>query len=89
MSRLDQAFINDMQALRLLRDELALHANLLKADLRDRWHKLEADMDVLREHVERAKVAAEDSGKQTEAAIKTLIGSLRSGYSEIKNALKL
>lgn len=87
MSRLDQAITNDLLALRLLRDELSLHATLLKADLKDRWHKLESDMDVLREHVERAKVAAEGTGKEADAAIKTLIGSLRSGYAEIKNAL--
>lgn len=89
MSRLDQAITNDLLALRLLRDELALHATLLKADLKDRWHKLEADMDTLREHAERAKVAAEGSGKQAEAAIKTLIDSLHAGYADIKKAISL
>lgn len=89
MSRLDNAISNDLKALRLLRDELALHTALLKAELKDRWHKLEADMDVLHEHVERAKVAAGDSRKQAEAAAENLIRSLRTGYADIKRALSL
>lgn len=89
MSRLDTAINNDLKALRLLRDELALHAALLKADLKDRWRELEAQMEVLHEHVERAKVAAGDSGKQAEAALENLIRSLRTGYTDIKKALSI
>lgn len=89
MSRLNTAINNDLNALRLLRDELALQAHLFKADMKDRWRDLEAQMDVLKEHVERAKVAAGDSGKQAEAALQKLISSLRTGYNDIKKALSV
>ncbi|MBL6750065.1 MAG: hypothetical protein ISP90_06055, partial [Nevskia sp.] len=67
MSRLANALHNDYQALLLLRDELALQARLLQAELRDRWNRLEADLDVLREHMQRAEVAAQDNRKEIEA----------------------
>lgn len=89
MSRLANALHNDYQALLLLRDELALQARLLQAELRDRWNRLEADLDVLREHMRRAEVAAQDNRKEIEAAARLLLDSLRAGYAEIRKALKV
>jgi hypothetical protein len=88
MSRLTTALNNDFTALCFLRDELALQVNLLEADLKDRWNELEAKMTTLREHMGRAEVAAGDSRKQIETATKALIQSLRTGYTDIRNALK-
>lgn len=89
MSRLADALHNDYAALRLLRDELALHSHLLKAELRDRWNKLEADGDVLREHLQRAEVAAQDNRREVEAAARMLLDSLRAGYTDIRKAIKV
>ncbi|MDR3417487.1 MAG: hypothetical protein P4L83_15030 [Nevskia sp.] len=88
MSRLSTALSNDYKALCLLRDELALHTSLLKAELKDRWNKLEADFATLREHIGRAEVAAEDSRKEVEAAASKLLNALRTSYTDMRNALK-
>jgi len=88
MSRLSIALQNDYKALCFLRDELALQSSLLKAEVKDRWNKLEADLDVLREHIKRAEAAAEDSTKDVEGAARKLLDSLRAGYTDIRNALK-
>jgi hypothetical protein len=88
MSRLTTALNNDFTALCFLRDELALQVNLLEADLKDRWNALEARLETLREHLRRAEVAAGHSAKDIDAATKALIESLRTGYAEIRQALK-
>lgn len=88
MSRLTTALNNDFIALCFLRDELALRINLLEAEAKDRWTALEAKMNTLREHVRRAEVAAGHSARDVDAATKALIESLRSGYAEIRRALK-
>lgn len=88
MSRLTTALNNDFTALCFLRDELALQINLLEAEMKDRWNALEARMDALRERLGRAEAAAGHSAKEVDAATKALIESLRSGYADIRRALK-
>lgn len=88
MSRLSNALDNDVKALSLLRDELQLHSSLLKADLKDRWNELESELDVLREHANRAKVAAGQSKVEIETAAQMLVDSLQKGYADLRNALK-
>jgi len=88
MSRLKTALTNDYNALCFIRDELSLKASLLKAELKDRWKELEVDLDVLREHVGRAEVAAAGSRKELEASARTMLAAMHNGYTEIRNALK-
>ena len=88
MSRLDKALHNDIKALELLRDELKLHAHLLKAEAKTRWNELESKWDVLKEHLGRAQVAAGASKQELDSAITLLVDALKVGYKDIKNALK-
>jgi hypothetical protein len=88
MSRLTNAIDNDFKALCLLRDEIALHASLLKADLKDRWNDLEQKLAVLREHLGRANVAAGRSRMELETSAQAMLESLRTGYADVKQALK-
>lgn len=88
MSRLTNALDNDVKALSLLRDELKLHSSLLKAELKDRWNTLEGELEVLREHANRAKVAVGQSKIEIETAAQMLVSSLQKGYADIRNALK-
>lgn len=88
MSKLNNAIDNDFQALCLLRDEISLHIALLEADLQDRWNDLERKLAVLREHVGRAKVAADRSRTEIETSAQAMIESLRKGYADVKQALK-
>ena len=87
MSRLETALQNDLKLLRLLRDELELHAHLLKADLKDSWDTLERRWEKLEADVGRAEIAAADAGREVNASLGELMHSLRSGYTQIKQAL--
>lgn len=89
MSRIQRAVHNDVQALELLRDELKLQTHLLKADMHARWQQLEAEWAKLKEHLQRAQVATGDTESEVETAVKLLINALKSGYADIKNALKM
>jgi hypothetical protein len=88
MSQLSVALHNDLKLLELSRDELALQAHLLKAEMKSRWDEMEVSWDVLKEHIGRAKVAGADARLETEAAMRQLFDSLRKGYASIRDALK-
>jgi hypothetical protein len=88
MSRLNTALKNDYAALCFVRDELALQISLLQSDLKDRWLDLEQKMDHLREQMGRVEVVAEKSARDIDASAKSLIELIRTGYDDIKRALK-
>ncbi|MBX6420448.1 MAG: hypothetical protein IRZ06_05510 [Nevskia sp.] len=88
MSRVKTAIHNNLQALELLRDELALQAHLLRADLKSEWDRLEQKRAELKERLGRAAVAARDSKAEIDAASQRLIDALVAGYTSLKNALK-
>lgn len=88
MSRLEAALQNDLQLLKLLRDELVLQAHLLKADMKERWEDLERKQSNLKEHLARAKVAEGDARREAETALSHLVSTMRDGYTRIRDALK-
>ena len=88
MSRLENALHNDIKALELLRDELKVHAHLLKAEAKDRWADLEVKWSQLNEKAGRAQVAASNTQKEVEASAQMLVDSLKKGYKSIKDAMK-
>lgn len=88
MSQLKQALHNDVQALELIRDELALQAHLFKADAKDRWAELETNWDSLKHRLGAAKRAAASAEPKIDAAAEQLVGALKAGYAELKNALR-
>lgn len=88
MSRLQTAMKNDLQMLKLLRDEIRLQAHLLKADTKDQWGQLEEQWHKLQAHVDRAEVAVADARKEVDAAGAQLVDSLKKGYTQVKQALK-
>lgn len=88
MTRFKTAVQNDFKLLELLHDELALQAHLLAADAKVKWEALEGKWSDLKSHVERAAAAGETAEHETEAAIRLLSDTLRSGYASIRKALK-
>jgi hypothetical protein len=88
MSRIQQALHNDFQALSLLRDEMLLQAHLFRADANTRWQELEGRWDDLKEHLQRAKIAAADAKPQVQSAAQLLADTLKTSYADFKNALK-
>ena len=88
MSQLKQALHNDVQALEMIRDELALQAHLFKADAKDRWSELETRWDQLKHRLGAAKRAAACAEPKIDAAAEQLLDALKAGYAELKNALR-
>jgi hypothetical protein len=88
MSRLDEAFQNDVKALEHLHDELKVHAHLLKAEAKKHWDELETKWAGLKEQLQRAEAAADRRKGDVEAAARLLVQSLKSGFTDVRNALK-
>lgn len=88
MSKLNVALHNDLKLLELSRDELALQAHLLKAEMKSRWGELEVSWGVLKEHIGRAQVASGDAKLEVETSMGLLRDSLRNGYASVRDALK-
>ena len=88
MSRLEDALNNDIKALELLRDQLKMHAHLLKAEAKDRWAELEQKRDQLHAQLQKVQRATEGPRQELEAAARRLSDSLKAGYADIKKVLK-
>lgn len=88
MTRLENALHNDVKALEFLHDELRVQAHLLKAEAKKRWDELEAKWGSLKEHLQRAEAAADRNRADVDAAIRLLVDALKTGYADIRKALK-
>ena len=88
MSRLEDALHNDIKALELLRDQLKMHAHLLKAEAKDRWIELEQKRDQLHAQLQKVQRATDAPRQELEAAARRLSDTLKAGYADIKKVLK-
>ena len=88
MSQVKNALHNQYQLLQTLHDELALKADLFKAELKTRWEDLEVEWDKFKEHLGRAEVAAGDAAHNIETSAQPLAEALKNGFNDIKNAFK-
>lgn len=88
MTRLEDALHNDLKALELVRDQLKVHAHLLKAEAKDRWRELEDKRDELMAELEKAARATEGPRKEVETAVRRLGDSLKAGYADILSVIK-
>lgn len=88
MSHLKIAVHNDLQLLQMAHDEIALQTHLFKADAKVKWSELESKWADLKSHIEKATAAGEAAETEASAAIKLLSEILRSGYANIRKALK-
>jgi hypothetical protein len=88
MSRFENAVRNDIQALELLHDELRLQAHLFKAEASKRWEELEVKWTSLKDHLQRAQVEAGHSKDEISSAVQLLVDALKTGYADIRRALK-
>lgn len=88
MSRLEDALNNDVKALEQLRDQLKAHANLLKAEAKERWDDLEKKRDQLVAKMENVQRSADAPRQELEAAARHLVDILKAGYADFKKILK-
>ncbi len=76
---------DDIENLKQARDELRVQLHIGKADIKDRWHKLEdkwIDVDG------RAKQIGSESFHSIAEATQRLVDELKRDYDELKSALK-
>lgn len=87
MSRLSRVLRNDLQLLHFAHDELALQAHLLRAEVKQRWHEVEAQWADLKERTRHAEAAGEGTIQEVEAAASLMVESLKKGFADIKRTL--
>ena len=88
MPRFQQAIHNEFQALELVRDELQLQAHLFRSEAATRWQEMEVSWSDLKEHLQRARVAATSKDpEEVEAAARLRVDAVKKGYADFKKAL--
>ena len=77
-----------LEDLKRMRDELELQLHLGKAEAKAEWDKLEVKWREyeLRQH--KIKNAAEDTGREVDAAMDMIGDELKKGYQRIRDILK-
>jgi len=88
MSQLETALHNNAQLVRLLRDEIALKAHLLKQEARDRLGELDGKLGELKVHLDRVEEAGATVRREAEATAERLVTTLREGYTRIRDTLR-
>lgn len=87
MSKFDDWAKEEMEGLRRTRDELAVQANLGKAELRDRWDGLEKRWYELEGRLKVLREGARKDAEQIQSAARLLADELREGYQHLKSNL--
>jgi CBS domain-containing protein len=77
----------ELDALRRLRDELRVRAQLAKAEARDLWQELEHKLRQAESQVKQVLRAAEDPAEEVAAATRRLLRELRDGYRRLRDVL--
>ena len=87
MAELADRLNEELDRLRAVRDELRVRLHLGRAEIRDRWEKLEKDF----EHVEgKLRTLRRESREDVEAvadASKALLQEIRKGYDHLKQLI--
>jgi hypothetical protein len=78
----------EVEALRQVRDELRVQAELGRAELRDRWEGLEKRFHELEGKVRSAGDAAQGDAENVKEAARLLAEEIREGYRHMRSRLK-
>lgn len=81
-------WMNDLTSVRQMRDELRLKANLLRADLRDQWERLEEQWTKLERDIRPVGGAIGTTVEQLDASTRELLKTVGAGYARIRDAVR-
>lgn len=81
-------WMNDINSLRQMRDELLLKAHLLRAELRDQLDRLEHDFKTLERDLRPVGGAVGTTVKELDTSTRNLLKTLRAGYERIREAIQ-
>ncbi len=74
-------------SLKKQRDELAVQIHLGKAEAKQQWDKVTAQLDQLNRDYQPAKEAAEESAENILAALKLVAGEVQEGFDRVRKSL--
>lgn len=80
--------IKDVESLKQAFDEMAVQANLMKAEARDRWAEVERNWRALQAELAPVREAGAHSMKEIGGAARELARAVRDGIEEVGRALK-
>ena len=84
----EKGFLADeVERLRVLRDELRVQAKLGQAELRERWEKLERRWHQLEGRIKVLREGVREDGQDVREAARLLAGELREGYEHLRQRL--
>lgn len=78
---------DELEALKAIRDELEVQANLGKAEMRDSWEGLEKRWSQLEGKLDVIGQQAKEDAEDVKTAAQVLIDELREGYEHLKSRL--
>jgi hypothetical protein len=81
-------WMNDVTSVRQMRDELRLKANLLRADLRDQWDRLEEQWGKLERDLRPVGDAIGTTIEQLDSSTREVLKTVRAGYARIREAVR-
>jgi hypothetical protein len=79
--------LKDFENLQTLRDEVELHAHLIKAELQTKYEGLEKDWEKLNTHFKTVRETAVTATHEVNEATQLLVETVRDGYEKIKKSL--
>lgn len=80
-------FAEELERLRRLRDELRVQVRLGRAEVRERWEKLEKDFGRLEGKLEKIREESRDDLAEIREAAKLLVDEIREGYRHLRARL--
>jgi wobble nucleotide-excising tRNase len=78
--------LKDFENLQTLRDEVELHAHLIKEDLQSKYQGLEKDWEKLNSHFKTIRETAATATHEVNDATQLLVETVRDGYEKIKKS---
>jgi biopolymer transport protein ExbB/TolQ len=88
MMAIDRKQLDDLIcSLKKQRDELAVQIHLGKAEAKEQWDKVTAQLDQLSKDYQPAREAAEESAENILAALKLVAGEVQEGFDRVRKSL--
>jgi predicted nucleic acid-binding Zn-ribbon protein len=87
MAEGNDRFAEELERLRRLRDELRVQIRLGRAEVRERWEKLEKDFARLEGKLEKIREESRGDLAEIREAAKLLVDEIREGYRHLRARL--
>jgi len=87
MGGLRDRFEEDIESLRTTRDDLRVRLHLGRAEVRDRWEKLEESWERVQAKLKLLRAESKESAEDVEAAARLLVDELREGYQHLRKLI--